>query len=162
MKHKRILGALVLLVIFLMVLATILIWVVPDVDVRLVHGKCAPCSGITALEIAHDIGRLDVVSLGLVFLGIIVGFFAFFSLYEIRENAARIAVDTSKAVTLETVKGFFDDEKDNFMQAVVKEMVERTNTTLHDLPPTTGAQEQKPEVKKTAKKAGTTKKGGNP
>ena len=71
---------------------------VPKLSVGLIQAECASCDSVSAIKIASQIGRLDVVSLALGFVGIGVGFFAIFSFFAVKDEACDLAKRTAKNV----------------------------------------------------------------
>lgn len=68
-------------------------------------GWCVGCArAVDSIAAASEIGRLDIVSLLLAFLGLIIGLFAFFVYVNVKSSA----VDAAKDKTEEWLDGNFD------------------------------------------------------
>lgn len=74
---------------------------VPQLSVGLIQNECPNCDSASAIKIASQIGRLDVVSLALGFVGIGVGFFAIFSFFAVKDEACDSAKRTARTVIKE-------------------------------------------------------------
>lgn len=68
-----------------------------------------------AISIAVQLGRLDLVSLAVAFLGLGVGFFAIFSFFQIREDAKASALKTLSDYVHENLENIKDDIKKNIL-----------------------------------------------
>ena len=65
----------------------------PKFSVNLVQLHCPERDKASAIRIALQLGRLDIVSLTVAFLGIGVGFFVIFSFFAIKEDVKKVAED---------------------------------------------------------------------
>jgi len=74
-----------------LVIFALIFVMVPKVSVGLIQNNCIDCNAVDSIQIAAELGRLDIVSLCLAFLGIGVGFFAIFSFFAIKEDAEETA-----------------------------------------------------------------------
>ena len=90
MKSKHIL-CLIIALLFIAFLLVLLF--VPKFSANLVQLHCPECDKASAIKIALQLGRLDIVALAVAFLGIGVGFFVFFSFFAIKEEAKKVAED---------------------------------------------------------------------
>ena len=68
---------------------------VPKLSVGLIQAECPACDTVSAIKIAQQIGRLDVISFVLGIVGIGLGFFAIFSFFAVKDEARRHAADVS-------------------------------------------------------------------
>ena len=74
----------------LMAIAVVFVMIfvfVPKLSVGLIQTECPDCDVTSAIQIASQLGRLDVVSMALGFLGVGVGFFAIFSFFAVKDEA---------------------------------------------------------------------------
>jgi hypothetical protein len=96
---KHIIGSAMVLILCIVVAVFIF---APKLSVGLIQAECPECDNVSAIKIASQIGRLDVISLALGFVGIGVGFFAIFSFFAVKDEACDIAVKESAKFLLES------------------------------------------------------------
>lgn len=90
MKSKHILY---LTIAFLVIAFLLILLFVPKFSVNLIQLQCPECDRDSAIRIALQLGRLDIIALAVAFLGIGVGFFVIFSFFAIKEDAKKVAED---------------------------------------------------------------------
>lgn len=125
-----------LVLIQLALFAVLLIWFFPSLNVNLIQQHCKDCDPVSAIAVAAQMGRLDLVSLCLAFLGLGVGFFAIFSFFAVKDEAENIAQVTAEKLVPE----LFNTQ----MKKVVREELEKltksgkiaTKTSVTDDPDT--------------------------
>jgi hypothetical protein len=96
---KHIIGS---AVVFILCVVVAVFVFTPKLSVGLIQAECLTCDNVSAIKIASQIGRLDVISLALGFVGIGVGFFAIFSFFAVKDEACDIAVKESAKFLLES------------------------------------------------------------
>ena len=105
-----------------------LVMLVPPISVRMIEAACGnPCTP-DAINIAAQIGRLDLVSLALALLGIGVGAFALFGFFAIREDARAAA----ESVVPELVHAEVERQLKALRPTIVEELREKAETASVD------------------------------
>ncbi|MAM69979.1 MAG: hypothetical protein CMP91_02375 [Gammaproteobacteria bacterium] len=82
--------------------AIIIVFITPVFSVNAIDLACdGECPDADAIQIAMELGRLDIVSLVLAFLGLIIAVLAIFGFLAIREKAALQAKDAAEKAVKE-------------------------------------------------------------
>lgn len=76
--------------------------------------------GYDGIGIAVQLGRLDIVSLSVAFLGIGVGFFALFSFFQVREDAKESARKEAVTVARAEVRAYFESQLDEAVESILQ------------------------------------------
>lgn len=94
----------------------LIVFFMPRLDAQLVQRvQELDGEGLDAIAIAVQLGRLDVVSLSVAFLGLGVGFFAIFSFFQIREDAQQTARRELRKYIGENRKRFAEELKNEIL-----------------------------------------------
>lgn len=123
------LGALVM-----MLLVLVCFIFVPKLSDKLVANSCTDgnCDNDSAIAIASQMGRLDVVSLVLGVTGIGIGGFAIFSFFAIKENAELIARAEARRIASEEATNIAEQRIDWFLSTIKLRLPEEPDSSDFD------------------------------
>lgn len=125
----------------------LLFFMVPKFSTGLIMSACGECANYPqydTIKIAAELGRLDIVSLCLAFLGIGFGFFAIFSFLNIKDNSISAAKQETKEYLDRYAKETFKDfqsEYEGRIAALIEAIVVRR---MEGAPSVESASEQAP------------------